>query len=326
MGELPEPARAVYGGGSVSQPRLLVVGHASRDLVLDDPRGWRLGGSVGYVSLTAARLGVPVRAVIGLDGVTATAPELELLERAGAEVAPVAIAQSPVFRNVETEHGRRQECLAVAPQLRTDDVPRAWRDAAVWAFVPVLEEIRGAEWARLPGSGAVVGVGWQGLLREVQAGGPTRPRAPRADRLLARADVTIASDDDLAASGREWAGRGVPFRLAPLFPREGQSLLLTRAERGGRLLVRSGSGWTTRAYRAARARVADATGAGDVFLGAFLATQIDPSLIGAATSVEARLRRRLRLAAVAAALAIEGPGLTTIPSRDDVLAHLAGSG
>ena len=46
---------------------MLVVGAACRDITEDDPRGWRLGGGVSYSALTVARLGVPTRAVIGVD-------------------------------------------------------------------------------------------------------------------------------------------------------------------------------------------------------------------------------------------------------------------
>ena len=49
-------------------PEVVVVGAASRDLVDDDARGWRLGGGVSYSALALARLGLPVRALIGVDG------------------------------------------------------------------------------------------------------------------------------------------------------------------------------------------------------------------------------------------------------------------
>lgn len=309
--------------------RLVVVGHASRDLVPDDPRGWRLGGSVSYVSLAAARLGIAVRALIGLDRESATAPELDLLREAGVELRPLVFPQAPVFRNVETSRGRKQECLAAGPPLLPRDVPQEWRAAGAWAFVPVLDELGGKGWAGLPGRDAVVAVGWQGLLREARAGGPTHARAPRPDALLERADVTIASEDDLPASG---AGRGGPAgatRLAGLFPRAGQALVLTRGVRGGRLLVRTDRAWRVVRYSAVPGRVvADETGSGDVFLGAYLAMVLDPALAGPEKPAGrgGTVRHRLRVAAVAAAMATEGPGLTTVPTRPALLARLAASG
>ena len=40
------------GGGMADVPVVVVVGAACRDLVHDDPRGWRLGGGVTYAALT----------------------------------------------------------------------------------------------------------------------------------------------------------------------------------------------------------------------------------------------------------------------------------
>ena len=65
---------------------IVVVGAASRDLVDDDARGWRLGGGVSYSALALARLGVTVRALVGVDGPAASADELDLLRGAGAQV------------------------------------------------------------------------------------------------------------------------------------------------------------------------------------------------------------------------------------------------
>lgn len=45
---------------SARSPVVLVVGAASRDVVDDDPRGWRLGGAVTFTSLALARLGLEV--------------------------------------------------------------------------------------------------------------------------------------------------------------------------------------------------------------------------------------------------------------------------
>ena len=304
-----------------SRPLLVVVGHASRDLVADDPRGWRLGGSVAYVSLTAARLGIAVRAVIGLDGESAEASELGLLHGAGVELAPNVFAKAPVFRNVETPHGRRQECLAVGPRLHPHEVPEAWREADAWALVPVLDELSGGGWARLPARDATVALGWQGLLREARAGGPTRSRPPTADPLLERADVTVVSADDL--DGVSMVDLVAHKGLTPLFPRRGQELVMTDAVSGGWLMVRSTRGWDIVPYDAAVADPElDQTGAGDVFLAAYLVTALDDTLLPPHRPAE-RPFFRLRVAAVAAAMSIEGPGITAIPTRAALQERLA---
>ena len=70
MTEQPAPA-------SPSLPEVVVVGAASRDVVDDDPRGWRLGGGVSYSALAVARLGLPTRALIGVDREASSASELD---------------------------------------------------------------------------------------------------------------------------------------------------------------------------------------------------------------------------------------------------------
>ncbi|MEX2548533.1 MAG: hypothetical protein WD830_12225, partial [Chloroflexota bacterium] len=74
-------------------PALVVVGAATRDLDASDPRGWRLGGTVTYSSMAAARLGARVMALIGVDAESATAAEIDVLRAAGVEVELVRLAR-----------------------------------------------------------------------------------------------------------------------------------------------------------------------------------------------------------------------------------------
>ena len=84
-------------GGSGDRPDLIVVGAASRDVTSDDPRGWRLGGAVAYGSLAAARLGLRVGCVIGVDGPAADAIELDSLETAGVLVHRVPLEHGKII-------------------------------------------------------------------------------------------------------------------------------------------------------------------------------------------------------------------------------------
>jgi len=305
-----------------NRPALVVVGHASRDLVEDDPRGWRLGGAVSFVSLAAARLGVSTRVVLGTDREGATAPEIGLLRDAGADVRVLVLPEAPVFRNVETREGRRQECLAAGRPLDPADVPATWQAASAWALVPILGELSGDAWAGTPPPDALVALGWQGLLREARTGGRTIARAPAADPILARADVTVASRDDLG--GMTMTDLPSAARLLALFPRRGQALIVTAARDGGWLMERSERGWDIVPYGAVAAdSEADLTGAGDVFLAAYLAAALDATLVPPHRPRE-RPTARLRFSATAAALSLGGPGITAIPTRAAVRARLAG--
>jgi sugar/nucleoside kinase (ribokinase family) len=323
----------VQPGGVATDRAVLVVGHAARDVVDDDPRGWRLGGSVAYVALTLTRLGIAARAVIGLDETSAEAKELDLLSESGVEINRRVFETAPVLRNIETPTGRRQECVAIGPSMHPRDVPAEWQTASTWALVPILGEIAGPTWAGLPPPDAFVAVGWQGLLREARAGGALLSRPPAPDALLERADLTVVSADDLRPAGPDSADPSEPAdppdslaRLATLFPRPGQRLIVTSSARGGTLLARTNRGWATVAYPAAMVRRAkDPTGAGDVFLGAYLATLVDEEVvpIRLRTRPAAALAWRLRFAATVATMSIGGLGVRAIPTREAVLRLVA---
>jgi sugar/nucleoside kinase (ribokinase family) len=292
---------------------VLHAGSASRDLTDDDPRGWRLGGGVTYAALTTARLGLRTAAIVGADREAASAAELDLLRAAGVELLVVPLAESPVFRNVETPSGRVQTCPIPGQPVPPVDLPRAWLAAGAWSLVPVAAEI-GAAWARIVPNHAFLTVGWQGWLRELAAGRTVERRAPRSSALLRRADLIGVSHHDLAPGT-------LASDLRRLLRAEA-ALVLTDGEHGGQLLRRGPHGadedWR---YDAIEPDLElDPTGAGDTFLGALLASLVRRSTAPAAL---ADLGPDLAFAAAAASLVIEQPGLLGVPDLDAVQARLA---
>jgi len=293
-----------------SGPTVVAVGAAARDLVDDDPRGWRLGGGVSYSALTTARLGLPTGAIVGVDETASTASELDMLREAGVEVHLVRLDHGPVFENIERPEGRLQLCGGASDSVPADVVPPAWRNAPGWILAPVAGELP-AGWADAPRSEAFVAVGWQGLLRELVAGEAVRHVAPGPDPIIRRADLVGLSRDDV---DRDMA-------LADLYAllRRGASLAVTQGDRGG--LVAHGAhgdrdaALELRHYPAVPSHATvDPTGAGDVFLAALAAARIEPRLVGGRLSQGFDLL----LAAAAASLVLEGSGLEGVPTRDDV--------
>lgn len=291
-------------------PVLVVVGAASRDVTDDDPRGWRLGGGVTYSALTAARLGLRTAAVVGVDGPAADADELDLLRAAGVELRLIRLAHGPVLVNEERPEGRRQRCLEPSDPVPPDGAPRDWRTSPGWVLAPVAAELPDG-WAAVPSEGAFVALGWQGLLRALTAGEPVRRVEPRAGRLLRRADLVGVSRDDLAPDQ--------PLDGLVRLLRPGATLAVTRGDRGG-ILVRGPRGGPpagpddldlTHYPAVAAGATIDPTGAGDVFLAALAAARIEPRLVGG------RIGQGfdLLLAAAAASLVIERPGLHGVPDR-----------
>jgi sugar/nucleoside kinase (ribokinase family) len=277
---------------STESPVVLVVGSASRDVVDDDPRGWRPGGAVTYTSLALARLGLQVRALVGADREASGARELELLRAAGVRLAIAELASGPVFDNL------RHLLLETADRIPLTSLPRNWTsgfDALLVA--PVADEV-GPEWVTVSeGSPSpVVGLGWQGLLRVLERGEVIRPRAPAASPLLSAAALVVVSEADVEGD--------VSAEAMHELLRPDATLVWTEAAAGGRLLARDpGSTVVARRYPAIPSdRIVDVTGAGDVFLAGMLAGCLQPTLGDPVT-----------VAAAAASLTVEGPGLEGVP-------------
>ncbi len=323
MTGLPDAARVVPAPGR-GEPEVVIAGSASRDIAPDDPRGWRLGGGVTYTALTCARLGLRTAAVIGLDPLAFEAHELALLSGAGVELLRVALPLGPVFKNVDAPGGRIQTCIEPGLPLPHVAVPVAWRTAPAWILAPVAGELDDG-WADPIPADAFVALGWQGLLRTLRAGALVERRAPAAGRLVRRADVVGVSEHDVAPGTS-------PVDLAPLL-HPGAWLVFTHGVAGGRIAEVTPDGLAlVMSYPAVEASdEVDATGAGDTFLAALVASVVHGNA-GAAPDVAGdRAAMRVmasvpdvRFAAAAASFTVEGPGLSAVPDRAAVLRRLVG--
>lgn len=283
---------------------VLHVGSASRDVAVDDPRGWRLGGGVVYAALTTARLGLRTAAVVGVDGPASTAIELEALRAAGVELLLIPLAESPVFVNTETPAGRVQIAIACGLPLEPVRLPDGWLAAPGWSLVPVAGEV-GEDWVERIPDRAIVAVGWQGLLRTIVPGQRVERRPPTRNALLSRADMVGVSHQDVVASTR--LGELVAF------VRPGARLLVTQGDRGGLLVTReAGESAEFLRYLPTHADgEVDPTGAGDTFLAALLATAVRPEVLGPRGGQDHG--EDLRFAAAAGSLVVEAVGLAGVP-------------
>ena len=294
-------------------PDVVVVGSAARDIASDDARGWRLGGGVAFGGLTLARLGLRTGVVVGVDPPGAIADELQLLRNAGGDVRIVHLERSPVFDNVETPTGRVQTCLEPGQPIPPPALPDEFRPARTWLLAPVADELPDA-WAAVPPPDALVALGWQGVLRDLPSGGLTRRRKARPSPLVARADIIGVSRHDVDPD----------TRLEDLWRlmKPGATLLVTEGILGGwRFVVSADGPLERRRFPAISAgREVDPTGAGDVFLAAYLAARVGSALDGSL-----RHGSDLRLAAAAASLAVEEPGLRGVPELAAVARRLRAS-
>lgn len=281
---------------NLDRPVVLIAGAASRDLVTDDPRGWRLGGAVNFASLALARFGFETWALVGADREAAGAHELDLLRSAGVTIAIAELASGPVFDNI------RHVLHSPADQVPLTALPRRWTSGFDGVlFAPVAAEL-GDDWATLAdgAAGPVVGLGWQGLLRHLAAGDVIRPASPISSPLVRAARRVVVSREDVVLGTR-------PEDLAVLLHAAAR-LAWTEGSEGGLVLGRdeaSGQVVASRYPAIPSSTVVDPTGAGDVFLAAWLAATIRPSI---ATPYDP-----VAFAAAAGSLAVEGPGLAGVP-------------
>lgn len=285
--------------GVDDRPTLLVVGAASRDIHAPDPRGWRLGGTVSYGSLAAARLGVRVRALIGVDEAASTAAELDVLREAGVDIQLVPLSKAPIFDNQETADGRVQIAHSASDLIPVGALPDAWRTPTSALLAPVAGELSD-EWAGAFPQPTFVALAAQGLVRALALGKPVETLPIRQNALLSRADAIAISAEDIAS--------GAPPIRELLH--SGQELLVTDGAKGALHIQFDGTELRGRYMPPLPVREAiDTTGAGDTFLAAWLATRM---LIGDHDW------RALAVAAAMASLSVERLTINEAPTRADL--------
>src|SRR3954447_7811005 len=284
-------------------PEVVVVGAACRDLVDDDPRGWRLGGGASYAALALARLGLRVGALLVADDEGAPLHQLRLLRAARVDLRFVPGARGPIFINVETPAGRLQQAPRMSDPVDPDALPEAWRGPRGRMLVPVAREVP-ETWATVPAADALVAVGWQGLLRVLHPGEPVERLQPGPSRVVLRADLAGVGRDDVTP-GTE------PASLAA-YLHPGATMLFTDAERGG-IAYRVGDrpdGLVAKPWASIPARrVVDPVGAGDTFLAGGFGAWLHPEITAGFDGPDADLR----FGAACASLILEGPGVFAVP-------------
>lgn len=228
--------------------RVLVAGNVTLDRYGD---AWLPGGSAYYAAHAWRALGASVRVV------TAAGPDFPHAALAGAEVRVVGDALTTRFVNEHHADGARtQRVAARAGRLSPQSLAGGWSDCDVLHLAPVLAELDLDAWTRAVRS-RFVGVGVQGWVREVAAGGEVVQPAWRPDPALLSTRVSAAclgEDDLLGQAGLLELLRGsVPV------------VALTHGERGAEVTADGG----TSGVGVFRTSAVDPVGAGDVFSAGF---------------------------------------------------------
>ena len=260
-------------------PRLLVLGHVTRDLFGSEAR---LGGAAAFAAQAAVLLGIDTALVTVAP---LRAPELEPLRRLAALQLAVAPSEHITTFGIEYRAGERElSLLERARSLTWEDIPPAWRAPELLYVGPVAAE---CDEHLVEAFGETYGIGCiQGWLRDPVPGGRVRPLelpAARHPPKMLKAISFSASDHPQSSA------------LAEELARTGITVAVTSGRQG----IRVWSGQTECWVPATAALEVDPTGAGDVFalvFGVSLWMGLDP-------------RDAARRGARAAARVVEGPGL-----------------
>jgi hypothetical protein len=228
----------------------LLLGHVTVDRL--DDRRTVLGGTATYGALTARNMG----ARVGVH--TSAAYEPGLIDTLGGVlVARIPAEYTTCFVNDYSEGKRRQTIESVAEKLSYDQILPEWRNPPVVHLGPLNQELDSALVSRFPRS--LVGVTPQGWMRAWGDDGlVSQVDWADADRVLAKADAVIISEDDVPHKSviDAWAAKA-------------RMLVVTLGDRGCDV-YRKGKPEPFHSPAFTSASEVDPTGAGDVFAAAFL--------------------------------------------------------
>jgi sugar/nucleoside kinase (ribokinase family) len=251
-----------------------VIGHFSIDSISLPNRNTPfvvLGGAAAYVSFIVRRLGgtVFVLSKVGIDFPSAY---LWWLEQEGIDLSGVIKTENACTTSFELEYtrdlsNRNLRLKNRAPSIVVDDLPKSLRAQAVH-IAPIADEISCEAVEQLKGCARVVSFDPQGSLRNFDEKGNVSYGQLQDKRLLSLVDIYKSSLDeitiltglsDLDSAIRTVHDYGV------------ETVIVTSGVKGTVLSVEK-TLYKVPAYKFAK--VVDPTGAGDVFIGGFLAEYV----------------------------------------------------
>lgn len=267
----------------------LVIGHITIDLT---PQGPKLGGTAAYSALTANALGLRTGIVTAWGG------ELPLGPLRQIPIVNYPADRSTTFENKEGENGRQQIIHHIAPNLDFYIIPDPWRQAAVVHLAPVAQEVEPNLLRYFPTS--LIGLTPQGWLRTWDKDKRVHVTEwPEASFTLQGAGAAVISKEDVNSDEARIEEMAISSRV----------LAVTEGQQGTRLY------WNgdVRRFRPPNIeKVADTTGAGDIFAAAFfvrLYTTRDPW-------------EAARFATQLATVSVTRSGLDSIPTPEEIEANM----
>jgi sugar/nucleoside kinase (ribokinase family) len=248
---------------------LVTVGHFAIDLIaspkIASPQP-TLGGPPTYTSIAAAKLGAKV-SVISKVGEDFQNKYLKWLKANGVDLSGLKQVKGAVttrfiltYRNGQ----RKLQLRSRAPAISTQDIPDSLRTKALH-IAPIANEIQNAAIAKLRERTEILSLDPQGFVRTFDKRGNTCLRPWKANQALTQIDIYKSSSREIRMVTQV---KELPQAMRRIQDYGAKIVMVTKGIKGTILLVDDGfyhiPACKPRVFR-------DPTGAGDAFIGAFLA-------------------------------------------------------
>jgi sugar/nucleoside kinase (ribokinase family) len=264
-----------------------------------------LGGSVTYVSLSAKRLGANV-SIISKVGEDFPEAYLWWLSQEGIDISKVAKIRQEKTTRFELSYNsdmsnRTMRLASKAPPIEIEDLPSLLEAKAVH-LAPIANEIPCEVAEKLAKSAEVISLDPQGLIRVFDENGLVANEQLKDKRMLGLIDVYKSSQDEIEAVT---GVADLKSAIKAVHDFNVEIVIVTLGMKGAVLSI-GGAMYEIPAYTPNK--LVDPTGAGDAFIGGFLAEYV-------------RGKEALWCACVGSALAstvVEGVGPTFFGDKDEI--------
>jgi len=287
---------------------LIVAGHLSIDSIFLPKKHLpftRLGGSAAYVSLAAKHLGSSV-SIISKVGGNFPKAYLCLLRKEGIDLSglvKIEKASTTCFelRYISNLSDRKLRLKKRAPPITLNDLPKFAQASAVH-IAPIAGEISYEIAENLKGRCEILSLDPQGLVRNFDLDGNMSHKEPHDKRILEITSIYKSSLKEIEAI----TGFSDLYSAIKSVHNFGVEIVIVTLGVDGIVLSVQGTTYKIPSYRSEK--VVDPTGAGDVFIGSFLAEYLrDKEILWCAC-----------VGSAAASLAIEAVGPISLGDKTEV--------
>ncbi|MEM3549621.1 MAG: PfkB family carbohydrate kinase [Candidatus Bathyarchaeia archaeon] len=230
-----------------------------------------LGGSAAYVSLTAQVLGAKT-SVISKVGSDFPEAYLWWLRQEGVDLSGVIRVEEAKSTRFELKYlsdfsSREMRVKFIAPPITIEDLPKSIESKAVH-IAPIAGEISTEVVESLRGCAEFLSLDPQGLIRVFDENGNVKNGQLEDKRVLELINIYKSSEAEIkAATGKD----DLTSAIKAVHDLGVETVIVTLGAKGAMLSV-EGTAYIIPSY--SNAKVVDPTGAGDVFIGGFLAEYV----------------------------------------------------